>query len=118
LLSHPRHAGPSLPALQSLAGEEASATATLVAEALVLLGDRKTANGIYSRILTDASYGMMDRNFALNSIDAIDFRSPEVEAAVQASYEANIETMSGFGRFSQYDASMAMYLLKRWGLLE
>lgn len=69
-------------------------------------------------ILTDAAYGLPDRNFALNSIDAIDLRTPEIEAAIDRIHQNNIEVMSGFGRYSQYDASMSDYLLGKWGLLE
>ena len=116
LLAHVENAEPALSELQNIAGEEASATATLVAEALVHLGDRETANQIYIRILTDESNGPLDRNFALNSLDAIDFRTPEIEAAVQTIYQNNIEAMSGFSRYSRYDASVSEYLLKRWGL--
>jgi N-sulfoglucosamine sulfohydrolase len=118
LLAHMENAAPALSVLQSLAGEEASATATLVAEALFHLGDRETANQIYTRILTGESDGLSDRNFALNSLDAIDFRTPEIEAAVQAIYRDNIEAMSGFGRYDRYDASMADYLLRKWGLMD
>jgi N-sulfoglucosamine sulfohydrolase len=118
LLAHIENAAPALPVLQDLTEEEASATAILVAEALFQLGDLESANQIYIRILTDESDGLSDRNFALNSLDAIDFRTPEIEAAVRALYDENIEAMEGFGRYSRYDASMAEYLLKRWGLME
>ena len=118
LLAHLEHSEPALPVLQKLAGEEASATATLVAEALFQLGDRETANKIYTRILTDESYDLSDRNFALNSLDAIEFRTPEIEASLKAIYQSNIEILSGFGRYSQYDASMSDYLLRNWGLIE
>jgi len=117
LLAHIDNAGPALPVLQGLAGEQASATAILVAEALFQLGDLETASQIYIRILTDESDGPLDRNFALNSLDAIDFRTPEIEAAVQAIYQSNLEALSGFSRYSRYDASMADYLMRKWGLL-
>jgi N-sulfoglucosamine sulfohydrolase len=118
LLAHIDKADPALPVLQGLAGEQASATATLIAEALFQLGDPETASQMYIRILTDESNGPLDRNFALNSLDAIDFNTPEIEAAVQAIYQSNLEALSGFSRYSRYDASMADYLMRKWGLIE
>ena len=61
---------------------------------------------------------MFDRNFTLNSLDAIDFRTPEIEAAVRKIYERNLEFMSGFQRYSRYDASMSDYMLRKWGIVE
>jgi hypothetical protein len=123
LLTHIENAEPALQALQNLAGEEASATATLVAEALVLLGDKETANKIYTRIMTDESYELLDRNFVLNSIDALDFRTPEIEAAVMSCYEKNKEFAEGNSKSNYldpvlYDSRMSEYLLKKWGLIE
>jgi hypothetical protein len=36
--------------------------------------------------MTDESYELLDRNFALNSIDAINFRTPEIVAAAMSCY--------------------------------
>ena len=63
-------------------------------------------------------YGLSDRNFALNSIDAINFRTPEVEAAVKNCYESQIASLQGFAKYNAYDALMSEYLLKKWGLLK
>src|SRR5690606_5122670 len=104
MLAHLENAKPALPALQGLVDEKASATAVLAAEALAQLGDKETANKIYVRIMTDPSYELPDRNFALNSIDAIDFKTPEIEAAIKTCYEKNKEYMEGFARYNHYDA--------------
>ena len=118
LLIHKDFAEPAVPELIRAAGEEASATATLIAETLFQLGENETANKIYVRILTDKKYGLTDRNFALNSIDAINFRTPEIEAAVKHCYESQIESLKGFARYNAYDVLMSEYLLKKWYVID
>jgi N-sulfoglucosamine sulfohydrolase len=114
LLIHKNFAEAAIPDLINAAGEEASATAILIAEALYQLSEKEIANKIYVRILMDDKSGLFDRNFALNSIDAINFRTPEIESAVKHCYESQAESLKGFARYNAYDALMAEYLLKKW----
>jgi hypothetical protein len=60
---------------------------------------------------------MTDRTYALNSIAAIHDRSPEIIKVVQALYERRKSAMQGFARYSQYDALMSEWLLKKWTIL-
>jgi len=62
-------------------------------------------------------YDMADRNFALNSIDAINDASPEIVAVVQKLYDEHNASAQGFARYSVYDVLMSEYLLKKWGRL-
>jgi len=118
LLIHKESAGPALPALIHASDEEEASAATLIAETLYQLGEKETALNMYVRILTGKQYGLSDRNFALNSIDAINLREPEVEVAVKNCYESQIDTLKGFAKYNAYDALMAEYLLKKWDLIE
>ncbi len=62
-----------------------------------------------------AGYTMTDRNFALNSIDAINDESPEIISVVQGLYDDKSASVVGFARYSVYDFLMSEYLLKKWG---
>ncbi len=64
------------------------------------------------------TYDMPDRNFALNSVDAIDDESPQIVEAVQQLYDEKAGTVEGFARYSEYDFLMSEYLLRKWGILE
>ncbi len=64
-------AKPAIPALIEAAKDKSGAVATLAAEALYGLGEKKVAVETYNRILSSESYSMYDKIFALNSIDAV-----------------------------------------------
>ncbi len=97
--------------------ESASAPATFIAESLVHLNERKVAEEIYLNLLRDTTYTMMDRNFALNSLVSIDFRTSKIETAVEDCYNKNLENMKGHRKYSIYDGLLCEALLKRWNLL-
>lgn len=117
LLIHLNEATMAIPALQKATKDESSSVATLAAEALFWLDQKDLAVQTYVRILTDPSYRMMDRNFALNSVDAIHLTDPELTAAVKQLYENLNEKVSGWERFNTFDFLMAETLLKQWGEL-
>jgi N-sulfoglucosamine sulfohydrolase len=111
-------ARPAIPALKRVAADESGAVATLAAEALYGLGEKDAAVQAYVNLLQDTTtYAMTDRNFALNSIDAINDQSPEIVSAVQKLYDEKGESAQGFARYSVYDFLMSEYLLKKWGRL-
>jgi len=118
LLIHKENATSAIPDLKKAGGEEDASAATLIAETLFQLGEKDAAAPIYIRILTDPSYGLSDRNFALNSIDAINFRTPGIEAAIKQCYDSQIDVLQGFAKYNAYDALMSEYLLKRWKLID
>ena len=100
------------------AGDQSGAVATLAAEALYGLGEQEAAVAAYVNLLQDSTtYAMTDRNFALNSLDAINDESPEIVTAVQRLYDEKKESVTGFARYSVYDFLMSEYLLKKWGVL-
>jgi hypothetical protein len=117
LLIHLDEATMAIPALQKATKDESSSVATLAAEALYWLGQKDMAVHTYIRILTDPSYGMMDRNFALNSVDAIHLTDPALTDTVKQFYEDQKEEVSGWARFNTFDVLMAENLLKQWGQL-
>ncbi len=111
-------AQPAIPALKGAADDESGAVATLVAEALYGLGEKEAAVQAYIDLLQDTTnYTMTDRNFALNSIDAINDESPKIVSAVQRLYDERGASVQGFARYSVYDFLMSEYLLKEWGRL-
>ena len=92
--------------------------ATLAAETLFRMGQEDLAFKTYSRMLMDTTtYGMIDRNFALNSIDAINARSSELENSVMKLYEKRKHILEGNERYNAFDALMAQTLLKKWELI-
>jgi N-sulfoglucosamine sulfohydrolase len=108
----------AIPSLVRAGNDRSAAVATLAAEALYGMGEKEEAIRTYKHLLEDTlSYNMTDRNFALNSIDAIQDKSPEIVAAVQALYDQRKSSMKGFERYNQYDALMSEWLLKKWGML-
>ena len=117
LLIHKDLAKKALPELKNAVNEESAATASLIAETLYHLGEEEIAQKIYLRILTDEKYNMYDRNFALNSIDAIDFRTTEIEKAIKKLYETKIKEIEGFAIYSTYDISMSKTILEKWEVL-
>jgi len=117
LLIHKDLTKEALPELKNAVNEESAATASLIAEILYHLGEEKIAQKIYLRILTDENYNMYDRNFALNSIDAINFRTTEIEKAIKELYESKIKAIEGFAIYSTYDVSMSKTILEKWKIL-
>jgi len=114
LLIHLEEATMAVPALEKAAGDKSSSVAVLAAEALFQLGHEETAIGTYIRILTEPSYGMADRNFALNSVDALQLADPELVKTVNRLYEEQKDSITGFARFNRFDFLMSEYLLKKW----
>lgn len=117
LLIHKDKAKQAIAELKIALNDESSSIATLAAETMVELGEKELANQAYVRILTDVKYGMADRNFALNSIDAINFKTPELMASIKKLYEENSKALEGMDRFNVFDVLMSKSLLKKWGLL-
>lgn len=117
LLIHLDEATMAIPALQKATKDNSSSVATLAAEALFWLEQKDLAVQTYIRILTDPSYQMMDRNFALNSVDAIHLTDPALTETVKQLYEDQKEKASGWARFNTFDFLMSEYLLKQWGEL-
>lgn len=115
LLIHRENAQPAMPALEEACNDESGAVATIAAETLYRLGEEQLAWDTYTRIMKDSeTYGMEDRNFALNSVDAVNSQSPEIIEAVKTFYET--PAGEGFGRYSAYDMTMSEYLLNKWGV--
>ena len=74
----------AVPALKEASTDKSGAVATLVAEALYGLGEKALARKIYISILQDTvTYDTNDRNFALNSIDAVNENSTELKAIIK-----------------------------------
>ncbi len=70
--------------------DNSGSVAALAAEALYGLGEKEAAIKAYITVLQDTvTYRMKDRNFALNSIDAIDAKDPEIIAAVRRLYSVS-----------------------------
>ena len=116
LLIRKEKAGAAITALKKAGYDPSAAVAALAAEALYGLGEQETAFQIYTRILQDTvTFDMTDRNFALNSIDAIQGASPSLEAEVRTLHERKKPAMQGFARYNIYDGLMAEWLLKKWG---
>ncbi len=114
LLILKKDAKPAIPALKEASTDKSGAVATLVAEALYGLGEKELAREIYTRILQDTkNYDMNDRNFALNSIDAVNDNSPELKAAVQQLFKEKDPSAKGL---ASYSILMTEWLLKKWGI--
>lgn len=119
LLIHKDNAHDAIPELVESAGDKSAAVAALSAETLYNLGEKEAAIKTYIRLLQDTvTYNMTDRNYALNSIDAINDASPEIISTVKKIYNRESASMQGFARYSVYDISMSEYLLRKWGILE
>jgi N-sulfoglucosamine sulfohydrolase len=108
----------AIPELEKLAADPSAAVRTLAAEALHGLGVKDAAWKMYADLLNDTTtFNMTDRNFALNSVDAINDKSPLIEEAVGKLYNDRKSKLNGFARYNEYDALMAEWLLKKWGKL-
>ena len=118
LLIHKDNAQEAIPELIKLTGDRSASVATLSAETLYNLGEKDAAIKAYVNLLRDTvNYNMTDRNFALNSIDAINDASQEIISAVRNLYDEKNASVQGFARYSSYDLSMSEYLLRKWGVL-
>jgi len=118
ILIHKDQAKAALPALKNAVNEMSVQTATLEAEALAQLGEKELAQQIYMRILNDDKSKMLDRAFVLNSIDAIDFRTQEVEEWIKSYYDEKIPDLKGFAIYAEYDVSLIKLILEKWGVIE
>ncbi len=118
MLIHHKEASGELKALKKASRDKSSSVAVIAAEALYVLGEAEAALEAYTRILTDDSYNMMDRNFALNSIDGAHVHDPGLVAIIRDFHEANKEGKEGFARFNAYDWLMSDALLKKWDVLQ
>ena len=118
MLVHKDVASSGTKALIRASQDESSSVAVIAAEALYALGATGEATAAYVRILTDDTYNMMDRNFALNSIDGAHIQNPELLRVIKDFHEANKEGKQGFARFGAYDWLMSDYLLKQWGEIQ
>ena len=108
----------AIPALNKLAGDQSAAVRTLAAEALHGLGKESEAWSLYTSVLKDTvAFDMTDRNFALNSVDAINDQGPEIISTVQKLYNDRKHKLKGFARYNEYDALMCEWLLKKWGMM-
>jgi len=116
LLIHRDHAEPAIQSLEEAANDDAGAVATMAAETLYRMGEKEQALNSYIRILKDTvNFAMADRNFALNSIDAINAQSPELTKTVKELYDSQSSALEGFARFNVFDVLMSETLLKKWG---
>lgn len=111
---HMKEASSATEALKQASGDPSSAVAILAAETLYHLGEKASAIEAYIRILTEETYGMLDRNFALNSIDATQISDQDIQEAVKQLYDGMKDSIRGFARYNQYDFLMSEYLLTRW----
>ena len=115
LLILKENARPAIPSLLEAAGDKSASVATLAAEALYGLGEKESAVKAYIRILNDTvTFNMTDRNFVLNSIDAINYQNPDLTAAVQKLYSDRSVGFTGSTRYNLYDVLMSEYLLKKY----
>lgn len=76
-------ARPAISVLKEAAKDKSGAVATLAAEALYGLGEKKLAVETYNRILSDESYSMYEKIFALNSVDAVNDDCKELLPAIR-----------------------------------
>ena len=107
-------AKPALPDLAKAAKDQSGAVAVLATEALYGLGEKGKAIEAYINVLKDTvTYSIVDRVFAMNSIDAVNAESQELSAAVSALNLKQGVIVSGFD--SAYEVQMSEYLLKKWG---
>lgn len=118
LLIQQDNAREAIGALKKLNDDPSAAVRTLAAETLYGLGEKNFALEMYLRLLQDtANFDITDRNFALNSIDAIPERNPELVQVVTERYERNKDKRQDFERYGLFDAIMAEWLLQKWGII-
>ncbi len=105
----------AIPALKEAALDKSGAVATLAAEALYGLDEKKAACEAYVRILNLDSFNGWEKLFAMNSVDAIQDHSPELIAAVQMQRSRLNKFV---GPEKEYLLRNAEYLLAKWGVLK
>jgi len=76
-------ARPAIPALKEATKDPSGAVATLAAEALYGLGEKRLAVETYGRILSSETCSMYDKIFALNSVDAVNDDCKELLPAIR-----------------------------------
>jgi N-sulfoglucosamine sulfohydrolase len=108
-------ARPALAALKNAAKDKSGAVATMAAEALYGLGEKKLAIETYMRILSPETYNVYSMIFALNSIDAINDSSAELITPLQQKF---VELSKYMGPEKNYIAQNVNYLLIKWGILK
>ncbi len=118
MLIHRKNAASAVEELKTASNDETGSVATMAAETLFRMGLEKEALAAYLHIMNDRdSYNAVDRNFALNSVDAVDARSPELEKVVSEIYETDKEVLKTNQRAEAFDVLMSETLLKKWGLI-
>lgn len=110
---------PAAEALKKAGNDNSAAVRTIAAEALYRSGNKDEAWKIYLSILQDSvSFDMTARNFALNSIDAIDDYNEAVFSVICSLYKLNNAKASGFVDYNAYDMRMSQWLLKKYNMLK
>jgi len=118
LLALEEQGRPAIHALKEAGNDKSAPVRVLAAEALHGLGEKEAAWQIYINILKDTvNYDMTARNFALNSIDAVDDFNAELATVVKNFYETRKSGFTGYKRFDAYDMSLCEWLLGEWGML-
>jgi arylsulfatase A-like enzyme len=119
LLIQKSDAKKAVPQLKELVSDCSAAVRTLAAETLYRLGEQEAARKMYISLLQDTvTFDMTDRNFVLNSVDAIGDNEPEMIEAVKVLYNNRKSKLTGFARYNNYDALMSEWLLKKWNVIE
>ena len=114
LLILKKDAQPALSALKDAASDQSGAVATRVAETLYGLGEKELAKTIYIRILKGKdTYDENERNFTLNSIDAVNENSTELKEIVGQLIR---EQKSSDKSLENYGLRAAEGLLVKWGI--
>ena len=114
LLILKKDAQPALSALKDAASDQSGAVATRVAETLNGLGEKELAKTIYIRILKGKdTYDENERNFTLNSIDAVNENSTELKEIVGQLIR---EQKSSDKSLENYGLRAAEGLLVKWGI--
>lgn len=76
-------ARPAISALKEAAKDKSGVVATLAAEALYGMNEKRLAVETYGRILSSETYSMYDKIFALNSVDAVNDDCKELLPAIR-----------------------------------
>jgi N-sulfoglucosamine sulfohydrolase len=117
LLIHRENANSALEALEKAAKDLSGAVATIAAETLYRKDIKDQALNTYVRILEDTTtYSMIDRLFALNSLDAVNAKSAELIEAVKEDYESQDSFQADFARYGDYYIKISESLLAKWGV--
>ena len=114
LLILKKDAQSALSALKEASSDQSGAVATRVAETLNGLGEKELAKAIYIRILKGKdTYDENERNFTLNSIDAVNENSTELKEIVGQLIR---EQKSSDKSLENYGLRAAEGLLVKWGI--